>query len=168
MCFTADEIFSLMAKGSKHGAAASVHLLEWPAVDPEWRSSEIEEQFSSLMELRPFVLKALEEKRRTGDIGSSLEARVVFETASDRDEAYLKDHSAILHTVFIVSQVEIKRVEKVDSSINEKYNKTRVIVEKANGQKCSRCWNYKIDVGTIDEHPAICGSCARVVKEIPV
>ena len=118
------------------------------------------------MELRPFVLKALEEKRRTGQIGSSLEARVIFETASDRDEAYLKSHSTIIHTIFIVSQVEIKRVENIDGPINEKYNKTCVIVEKAYGEKCSRCWNYKTDVGAVSEHPALCGSCARVVKEI--
>ncbi|MBP6342389.1 MAG: class I tRNA ligase family protein, partial [Candidatus Omnitrophica bacterium] len=164
MCFTSDEIFSLMSKGSKHANAVSVHLLDWPAVEPEWRSAEIEEKFASLMELRPFVLKALEEKRRAGEIGSSLEARVVFETASDRDESYLKSYSDILHTVFIVSQVEIKKVENVDQPVNDQYSKTRVIVEKAHGQKCSRCWNYKTDVGLSAAHPALCGSCARVVE----
>lgn len=168
MCFTSDEIFSLMTKGAKHANAASVHLLDWPVVEDEWRSREIEEAMASLMALRPFVLKALEEKRRTGDIGSSLEARVVFETASERDEGYLKGYSDILHTVLIVSQVEIKKVENVDQPINEQYSKTRVIVEKAHGQKCSRCWNYKTDVGAVAEHPALCGSCAKVVKEMPL
>lgn len=166
MSFTADEIFSLMTKSANHGASQSVHLLDWPTVDPQWRSAVIQEQFASLMELRPFVLKALEEKRRTGQIGSSLEARVIFETTSDRDENYLKNHSAIIHTIFIVSQVEIKRVEKIDQPINEKYNKTCVIVEKAYGEKCPRCWNYKTDVGAGSEYPALCGSCARVVKEM--
>jgi isoleucyl-tRNA synthetase len=118
------------------------------------------------MELRPFVLKALEEQRRGGLIGSSLEARVIFETASDRDYAYLNSHSDIIHTVFIVSQVEIKRVEVVGQPINEQYSKTSITVEKALGEKCSRCWNYKTDVGSVGEHPLLCASCAKVVKEM--
>lgn len=164
--FTSDEIYALMAKGAGHGAAASVHLLDWPEVEPEWRSSQLEEELAALMELRPFVLKALEEKRRAGMIGSSLEAKVVFETASDRDRSYLKRYSDILHTVFIVSQVEIKRVETVEQPVNERFNKTFIKVEKALGEKCSRCWNYKTDVGADAQHPALCASCAKVVNEI--
>ena len=166
MCFTADEIFSLMTKGSVHASAHNVHLLDWPAIDPQWRSNAIEEQFAGLMELRPYVLKALEEKRRGGEIGSSLEARVIFETTSDRDETYLKSHSAIVHTIFIVSQVEVNRVEEVNSPINEQYGKTSIRVEKAFGEKCSRCWNYKTDVGSESQHPALCASCAKVVTDM--
>ncbi len=166
--FTAEEIYTLMPKGARQGAAASVHLLDWPEVESEWRSVELQEQFAALMELRPFVLKALEEKRREGMIGSSLEARVVFETAGDRDETYLKEHSEILHTVFIVSQVEIKRVAEVKEGTNERFSKTLIKVEKALGVKCSRCWNYKTDVGKDAQHPALCGTCAKVVKDVPL
>jgi len=168
VCFTSDEIFSLMAKSSNHAGALSAHLLEWPQIDPEWRSTAVEEQFAVLMQLRPYVLKALEEKRRTGAIGSSLEAKVIFETASDRDEAYLKSHTAIIHSIFIVSQVEVNRVSEVSGTVNEEHNKTRIIIEKADGQKCARCWNYKTDVGRNHEHPALCDFCVRVIKEIGV
>jgi isoleucyl-tRNA synthetase len=166
MPFTADEIYGLMTKRSGHGTAVSVHLLDWPEIESGWRSAQVEEEFASLMELRPFVLKALEEKRREGEIGSSLEARVIFETASDRDEEYLRKHSGILHTVFIVSQVEIRRVDEVAQSVNERFSKTAIKVEKALGEKCSRCWNYKVDVGSDAQHPALCASCAKVVKDL--
>jgi isoleucyl-tRNA synthetase len=168
LCFTSEEIYSMMARSRRHQSADSVHALEWPSADAQWRSTAVEEQFAVLMELRPFVLKALEEKRRAGEIGSSLEAKIVFETASERDEASLKKHSAIIHSIFIVSQVEVKRVSDVPEAINEVYNKTRIIVEKADGQKCARCWNYKTDVGQNTQHPSLCGPCAGVVKEVPV
>jgi isoleucyl-tRNA synthetase len=158
----------MMAKAKRHTGIDSVHALEWPAVDSQWRSPAVEEKFAVLMDLRPVVLKALEEQRRAGAIGSSLEAKIVFETASERDEANLKKHAAIMPSIFIVSQVEVKRVSDVPDPINDVYNKTRIIVEKADGQKCARCWTYKTDVGGNSQHPTLCGHCARVVKEVTV
>jgi isoleucyl-tRNA synthetase len=168
LCFTSEEIFIMMAKAKRHSGIDSVHALEWPAADSQWRSPAVEEKFAVLMDLRPFVLKALEEKRRAGAIGSSLEAKVIFETASERDEATFKTHAAIMPSIFIVSQVEVKRVGDVKDPVNEVYNKTRIIVEKADGQKCARCWTYKTDVGKDPQHPTLCGHCAQVVQEIPV
>jgi len=168
LCFTSEEIYAMMARGRQHGSVESVHALDWPVADGQWRSAAVEEQFAVLMDLRPFVLKALEEKRRAGEIGSSLEAKVFFETASDRDEASFKKHAAIIHSIFIVSQVDVQRVSEVKEAINEVYNKTRIIVEKADGVKCARCWNYKTDVGRNTQHPDLCGHCAQVVKEILV
>jgi isoleucyl-tRNA synthetase len=168
LCFTSEEIYMMMARGRQHAQVESVHALDWPAVDPKWLSSAVEEQFAVLMDLRPFVLKSLEEKRRAGEIGSSLEAKIVFETASERDETNLRKHAAIMHSIFIVSQVEVKRVGDINAGVNEVYNKTRIIVEKADGQKCGRCWNYKTDVGVNPQHPTLCGHCAAVVKEVLV
>ena len=60
-----------------------------------------------------YVLKALEEKRRLGEIGSSLEAKVIFESESARDLEYLSGLKAILPSIFIVSQIEIHQKDGI-------------------------------------------------------
>ena len=39
-----------------------------------------------------------------------------------------------------------------------------VVVEKADGEKCERCWTISETVGTIEAHPTLCARCAEVVK----
>jgi isoleucyl-tRNA synthetase len=41
-----------------------------------------------------------------------------------------------------------------------------VIVERAAGDKCERCWKYTNDVGSDAKFVTICGSCASAVREI--
>lgn len=38
-------------------------------------------------------------------------------------------------------------------------------VEKAEGSKCPRCWNYDINIGTPGHHPELCDRCAKVLRE---
>ncbi|HZL13641.1 MAG TPA: zinc finger domain-containing protein [Verrucomicrobiae bacterium] len=38
------------------------------------------------------------------------------------------------------------------------------IVEKADGQKCERCWHWETDIGQNAEHPTIFGRCVEAVK----
>jgi isoleucyl-tRNA synthetase len=37
-------------------------------------------------------------------------------------------------------------------------------VEKADGQKCRRCWHWETDLVGITEHPALYGRCVEAVK----
>jgi len=143
----------------------SVHLLSCLECPQEWGDDTIKEKFASLVALRPHVLKALEEKRRAGDIGSSLAAKVIFKTASPRDLQYLKEKAEILPAVFIVSQVEITETKEISQGLSDEFAKTEIMIQKADGPKCSRCWNYKTDVGQDHEHQTLCQRCATIVKE---
>jgi len=165
-CFTAEEIFLSMPKDVALRDAQSVHLLPWIDCPEVWDNKEIRERFALLVALRPHVLKALEDKRRTGEIGSSLEAKIIFETASPRDLAYLNENTDMLPSSFIVSQVEIQRVEKVNQGLSDEFAKTAITIKKADGQKCSRCWNYRKDVGQETEHQTLCQRCMAIVKEL--
>jgi isoleucyl-tRNA synthetase len=40
-----------------------------------------------------------------------------------------------------------------------------VIVAKADGEKCERCWHWETDVGQDAAHPTICARCVRAVRE---
>ncbi len=165
LSFTADEIFWAMPKDQSSAKAESVHLLNWLDVPSEWKDKAVFEQFKFLVAIRPYVLKALDDKRKNGEIGSSLEAQLTFETASPKDLEYLNKHKNILTACFIVSAVDVKSVAEVKEPIGEEFNKTKVIVQTAEGVKCSRCWNYKKDVGVSAEHPTLCGRCSTIVKE---
>ncbi len=165
-CFTAEEIFLSMPKDASLRDTQSVHILPWIDCPEVWDNKEIREQFALLVALRPHVLKALEDKRRTGEIGNSLEAKIIFETASQRDSTYLIENADILPSAFIVSQVEVQKVDNVSQGLNDEFSKTAITIKKADGQKCSRCWNYKKDVGQEAEHQTLCQRCIAIVKEL--
>jgi len=165
LTFTADEVFGAMPKTSKIKNIVNVHLLEWLEPPATWQNTAINEKFKLLFELRPFVLKAIEEKRRAEQVGSSLETKVIFKTASGRDFDYLMKLKEDLPAAFIVSQVEIQHANHIAHGVSEHFSKTAVQIEKADGEKCPRCWNYRV-LGEDREHPALCGRCAQTVREI--
>ncbi|HZW52736.1 MAG TPA: isoleucine--tRNA ligase [Candidatus Elarobacter sp.] len=41
-----------------------------------------------------------------------------------------------------------------------------VVVVPAEGEKCQRCWKY-LPLGTDPAHPALCASCAAIVRDLP-
>ncbi len=166
LSFTAEEIFSLMPKDVSAKKVKSAHLLEWPVVAADWKNRQPENDLQLLLKLRPHVLKALEEKRRAGSIGSGLEAKVVFHSASERDLKYLTKYKHFLPTFLIASQVDVREKDQIENPIGEEFSKTEISVEPAEGQKCSRCWNYSPFVGKFSDHPTLCDRCLSSVKEI--
>ncbi len=166
MVFTAEEIFILSPKTMALKNVPSAHLLEWPAPDPRWFSPEIEAKFKPLMVLRDHVLKALDEKRKNGLIGSALQAKVIITTASERDHVYLKSMESLLASVFIVSQVNVQKTGALPQGLDDYFAQTAVAVEPAEGIKCGRCWHYRVDVGKDTAHPELCGNCVEIVRNI--
>jgi isoleucyl-tRNA synthetase len=122
------------------GAPASVHLALLP--EPEEAASGLDAaklaDWDELIAAREPVLKALEEARQAKQIGTSLEARVRM-AATELLRRYEKD----LPALFIVSQVVL------DSSDS-------IIVERASGEKCERCWKYSEAVGSDADFPTVC------------
>jgi isoleucyl-tRNA synthetase len=57
--------------------------------------------------------------------------------------------------LFIVSQVEVHEGEVLS-----------VQVDKADGGKCERCWNYSVRVGESAEYPTVCERCVEALGEI--
>lgn len=154
LVFTSDEIYQ-MNTSENISDCPSVHLAAWPKVDNQWVNEGIHQHFASLMEMRDKVLKALDQKRKAGDIGSALEARIVIQTQDEKQYQYLKSLENSLASIFIVSKVDIQ------SSQN-----WQVDVYPADGTKCARCWKYTNDVGQITQHPTVCLSCATTVDDI--
>jgi isoleucyl-tRNA synthetase len=147
-------------------AGESVHTADWPSVGDGWKDAAFEERYALFLELRPHVLKALEAMRAQGKIGASLEARVTLRTASARDKAYLGKLADELPMLLIVSQVVIEDVGEIKNAIGGTFARSEVLIERADGAKCPRCWNYKTDIGSDGDHPEVCSRCARAVKNL--
>src|SRR5262249_166213 len=139
LSFTAEEIWRTLPTkmGSGGLRVGSVHLSEFPEVQPQWQDTALAERWGQLLEVRIAVQAALENQRREKVIGSSLEADVQIQANPERYkllEGYVND----LSTVFIVSRVEIKEVTYLPHKLD-----FAVIVSKAKSKKCERCWNYR-------------------------
>ena len=40
-----------------------------------------------------------------------------------------------------------------------------ILVNKADGNKCERCWNWVTSVGEFDDHPGLCKRCHKVLTD---
>jgi isoleucyl-tRNA synthetase len=133
LVFTTEEVW-----GTRYPDATSVHLLEWPLIDTEWREDEdLEARWTELRKLREGVTEAIEPLRRDKVLGSSLEAEVTV--PSDADPALLAE-------LFIVSSV--RRGDGLS-------------VGKTSFHKCGRCWRLLPEV---DEDGDLCARCEDVVN----
>lgn len=156
--FTAEEIWSYMPVDRNY-YAASVMLNEIP--NPSGKTDEMFlQKWDKIIAVRTDVNKALETARGAKLIGKSLEAKVVLECSGELYEFLMAELSG-LATVFIVSQVELSKLEAIVST--GEVTGLNVRVEAADGAKCERCWTFSTDVGQNNAHPTLCGRCATIV-----
>ena len=160
--YTCDEVWEFMPAHLK--TAENVHLESFPSAKPDFAMPEgAAEDWDELLRMRGVVSKVLEEARREGRIGSSLEAAVTLVPGDPRTETILKKHEAQLPWVFIVSQCSIDPI--TDEAVKTE-DKLIASVTKAPGAKCVRCWNYRESVGKHAGHPQICGRCIEQLGDV--
>jgi isoleucyl-tRNA synthetase len=167
MCFTSDEVWTHLP--SPNLREKSVHLAKF--ISPaEVRAGLSEEHLGKmanwpkLIELREEILKALDVAREAKFIGGSLEARVIL-SASGELLTLLQEYRVFLPQFFIVSQVEIAQ-GAVDGATATGLEGLSLKIEKAQGSKCDRCWNYSVHVGEDARYPTVCERCSAALKEI--
>ena len=107
--------------------------------------------------MRDVVLKHLDTARNEKLIGAPLEARVRL-TASPELYRLLERYAAELPALFIVSQVVVQ-----SGGTGEPL---RVNVEKADGAKCERCWNYSPQVGQSTKYATVCERCVEALDQM--
>jgi isoleucyl-tRNA synthetase len=149
LAFTADEAWENLP-GEK---SESVHVEEFPqatGID----HAELLTKWERIYSIRDEVLKALEDARNEKRIGSSLEAKVILNTDKDTT-MFLMDVYEQLRYIFIVSQVEVHEADLFG-----------VTIEKADGEKCERCWNYSTRVGEFEKFPTVCERCVEALTEL--
>jgi len=122
--FTTEEIFSLISKDSK-----SIHEQIFSKIPSKWKNEVLNEKWKQLFKIKQKANIAIEEKRASKEIGSSLEAELKI-IADQSSYTLLKDLD--LAEYFITS-----KAEKIKSETKEEIE---IIVTKTSGNKCPRCW----------------------------
>lgn len=164
LAFTAEEIWQQIPDELRK--EASVHLASLPQAESKYFNSSLEGNWEKLFEVRNEVLKALEIARKEGVIGDSLESKVKL-YVSPKTLEFLKTYESSLPQIFITSQVELLKFSEKSSDkafISEKSDNLAVLVEKAEGAKCERCWNYSTSVGRGAKHIKLCERCLKVIQ----
>lgn len=152
LAYTSDEIWKYMPHSSSDKAEHVIYNEMSNKVD-----IDIDDDFMAfwdeIHELRDDVKKSLETYIKDKTIKSSLEAKVVL-AASNEKLGFLKKAENELASAFIVSDVEI-----VENS-----GDLEIKIEKAQGEKCERCWVISDTVGHDSEHPTLCSRCCENLK----
>ena len=123
----------------------SIHELQLPSIPAKWENKKLNEKWKSLYNIKQEVNIAIEAKRASKEIGSSLEAELKITTN-------ITNHKLLegldLSEYFITS-----KAEKFKSQ-NEQDLKIEVL--KAKGDKCPRCWKIL---------ETVCNRCEATKKE---
>lgn len=118
--------------------------------------------WQQIMQVKTAVNRSLEDARKNGVLGGSLEANVTL-YADETLAAKLLSLGDELRFVLICSQVKVVQGQSGDAAATE-VEGLQVKVEKTAGTKCVRCWHYTDDVGQDAEHPELCGRCVTNVS----
>ena len=153
LAYTSDEIWRYMPHGSDCDKEC-VLFNEMPAKVDVDIDADFMARWDRIHELRDLVKKSIEVAVKNKLIKSSLESKIVLTCGGDNYE-FVNSVLGELTAVFIVSKVEL--VKGDSDEIN-------VVVEKAEGEKCERCWVYSDTVGQNSEHPTLCARCAEILK----
>jgi len=125
-----------------------------------------ESDWQKVFAVRMGVSKQLEQLRKDGSIGSSLNAEVVVYAAGDTFDALHKLGDE-LRFVLITSEAKVEQAgsqpEGAVSAEAEGIDNVWVSVSASEAEKCVRCWHHRDDVGSHPEHPELCGRCVENV-----
>lgn len=178
LSFTADEIWSSMP-GKKE---ESVFLSAFPVVEERFLDQKVEGRWAALISLRNEVNRAIELKRQERFLGNSLEAKVVLYMAEGgRLFPLIREYTDYLAALFIVSEtgietgippegayggeVTFENEEPAEKGAGEIRTETvSILVTRAPGKKCERCWNWSEAVGAFDDAPELCDRCHTALK----
>jgi len=159
LSFTSDEIWQHLPGDRSRTVFAETYVDNLFELDHDALLSATDWQH--VMDVRNGVTKALEGLREAGDIGGALEAVVTIYADGDIRNMLerLQDE---LRFVFITSQAQLAAlIDAPDTAVRLSIADQEVAIAavEAEGQKCERCWHRRADVGSNEEHAALCGRC---------
>lgn len=152
LAYTADEIWTYLP----HRACddkENVLYNEMPKTVAINVGDDFINRWDRIHDLRDTVKKSLEVVIKDKVVKTSLETCVTLK-ASGEEYRFIESVLCELKAVFIVSDVKLVEAD----------GELAVEVEKAQGEKCERCWCYSETVGSDQEHPTLCARCAAILN----
>ena len=166
LSFTADEIFDYLPDSLKEGAP-TVFALK-PVDCASWILPEdARGDWKVLQDVRGAVTRAIEPLRQQGVIGHALDTSITLYVSDDVKGA-LDRTGADLREWCIVSQIHVEGLASKPADLAEDSLSAGVAVkvDKAEGEKCPRCWIYSTEIGADPAHPDVCPRCAHMLDEL--
>ncbi|WP_256853069.1 isoleucine--tRNA ligase [Pantoea sp. Fr+CA_20] len=158
MSFTADEIWGYLP-GDR---AKYVFTEEWYTGLFGLPENEAlnDAYWAELLKVRGEVNKVIEQARSDKRIGGALEASVTLYADADL-ATKLQALGNELRFVLLTSGAQVADYAQAggDAQQSELLKGLKIGLNKAEGEKCPRCWHYTTDVGQNPEHAAVCGRC---------
>jgi isoleucyl-tRNA synthetase len=151
LSFTVEEAWAVFAGAKGYADSDETIFTQTFWTFPKMADAEaLLAKYAALREVRAVVTKELEELRGSGAIGSSLQAELVVKAAGEKYKL-LESLDDDLKFVFITSQAKALPVASEGEEA--------VAVTASEAPKCERCWHYRADVGSHQEHAGLCGRC---------
>jgi isoleucyl-tRNA synthetase len=144
LSFTAEEAWTILY-GENESVFFTTYLDALPTAQPD--DAALLAKWTRIREIRAEAMKALEEVRAAGNIGSGLQANVTI-TANADDAKLLRSLGDDLKFVFITSGASVVEGDALSVAVNVNTH-----------AKCERCWHQRGDVGADANHPSICARC---------
>jgi isoleucyl-tRNA synthetase len=152
LVFTCEEIWLERFPGDE----SSIHLTDIPETPADWRDAELAAKWATVRQVRRVVTGALEVERTAKVIGSSLEAAPTVFVGADVAEV-LK--TVAFDDTCITSDIEVSTEAAPDDAFTlDDTDGVFVVFDKADGDKCQRCWKILPDVGK-HTHAGVCQRC---------
>jgi isoleucyl-tRNA synthetase len=153
LVFTMEEVWLCRFPGED----SSVHLEDMPETPASWRDDALAAKWDKVRGVRRVVTGALEVQRTAKVIGASLEAAPVVHVADTAILAALK--SVDFADLCITSAISLTADPEPPEAFRlPEMPDVGVVFERAEGQKCQRCWKVLPDVGS-HKHPGTCKRC---------
>ncbi len=149
LAYTADEAWEFA------GNADSVHLEDFPAVDPALAEATATPKIEALLAAREIIQREIEKLRQAKLVGSNNEASVTLTVPAGSPIATLADDLDAVREFLILSDLDI--------AISPGATEVTAAAQKTSHAKCQRCWRHLPDVGQNQAHPTLCNRCVEVV-----
>ncbi|MCI4662772.1 MAG: isoleucine--tRNA ligase [Neomegalonema sp.] len=141
----------------------SVHLQGLAEAPSDWLDPSLAEKWASVRKIRRVITGALEIERQEKRIGSSLEAAPVVSLSQTAMREIAE--SVDLCEICITSGITLKKGKGAASAFRlPELDGIAVVVERAKGHKCQRCWQVLPEVGSF-ETEATCERCHKVIRD---
>lgn len=165
LSFTSDEIWQHMPGNRTETVFTELFYKGLEGFESDGSTNITIEDWDQLREVRGAVSRELEKLRAEGDIGGALDARVEV-YASDELLQSLQKLGDELRFVLITSDAIASPIADKPDTIETQAlgrHSLAVVANPASGEKCTRCWHHRDDVGATKSHLELCSRCVENV-----
>jgi isoleucyl-tRNA synthetase len=179
LAYTAEEVHDHLP--GRDPAAASVHCLDLPVVEEGWLDEGTEKLFDEILKHQMVINQDIDRLQKNKTIGHPNDAQIViaendanYQFFTGTEERLKRSGGEDLARLFRVSKLNfVDRVPKdveIEKALEAEGDSIIVsdtlLIKRADGTKCPRCWFHRTDIGKDPDHPELCGRCTDVVNEL--